>query len=276
MYEDYDKLTLEEQKRLLREIDQSYDTAMKEIAKKLREIIEADRKSNKQTMEAVAVILAALWVGVGAKVLSTSESIMANTWIFYEYASTKLGNPLILPMKEISGMIGKTIKKRKKIIRWDQVIRGNSRKLDKAVAKIVKDGIKNSKTTRQIQDQLEKQMGLNRGKAKAIARTETNYYKSEAKLQVGIRQEKAGNPIIKTWVYTYLSKEPRPEHQLANGQTVEGINGLFSIGGYQTTGPHHFGVASQDINCMCDMRVEFARDVDTTLKEYQAYKGDKK
>jgi len=275
MVKDYDKLTSEEQKKLLREIDKEYSMATKEITAKVNKIMEDDRKSQKEKLVAVAGILTALWVGVGVKVLSTSESIIANTWIFYEYVSKKLGNPLILPMKEISDMVGKTVKKRKDVIKWNKVIKGNSKRLDRQVARIVKKGLANSKTDRQIQSELEKVMKMNRGKAKAIARTETNYYKSEAKLQMGIRQEKAGNPIIKTWVYTHLSKEPRPAHMAADGDVVEGVNGLFSIGGFQTTGPHHFGVASQDINCMCDMRVEFAKDADTTLEEYQAYKDSK-
>jgi hypothetical protein len=194
---------------------------------------------------------------VGDKILTTSGVVMKQAW--KTYGTQYKPNPLLLDDKDISQLIGRTVKKRKDIIKWNRVIRANTKVLDKRVANIVKKGISESKTARQIQAELEKTMMMNRGKAKAIARTETNFYKSESKMQVGSRQEKNGETVIKTWVYTHLSKEPREAHLNASGQRVEGINAYFQIGGFKTKAPQHFGLASQDINCTCEMRMEFKK-----------------
>jgi hypothetical protein len=270
-----DKLTAEEQKRLLREIDKNYANASTELRAEIDSILADKGKSQRQKINALIVILTALWVLNAESIIKTSKTIMESVWIYYELYSVRVGNPLILPMSEISQMIGKTVSKRQDVIKWNRIIRANSKRLDKAVSNIVKQGIKNSKTPRQIQAELEKTLKLNRGKAKAIARTETNYYKTASKIQVGLKQEKAGNKILKTWVYTYLSKEPRPAHQAANGQTVEGMETMFDVGGFKTKAPQHFGIASQDINCNCDMRVKFDREANITIDQFQTYKGGK-
>ncbi len=275
MYDDYNKLTLAEQKKLLRDIDRQYTAATKDLKAQIEPILKAKGKSQKQKIAALTAILTALWVLNAERIITTSKAVMETTWIFYEYASIKAGNPLILPNKEISELIGKTVKKRTDIIKWNRVIKANTKILDKRVSTIVKKGISESKTARQIQAELEKTMGMNRGKAKAIARTETNFYKSESKMQVGKKQEAKGNKIIKTWVYTHLSNEPREHHLNASGQTVEGIDGLFTIGGFKTKAPQHFGLASQDINCTCDMRVEFDKEVNTSISEFEKYRGSK-
>jgi len=257
MYEEYDKLTLAEQKKLLREIDKLYRAETDKVKAEVEKILADKGKSQRDKIKALGVILVALWVAVGDKILATSGVVMKQAWTMY--GTQYKPNPLLLDDKDISQLIGRTVKKRKDIIKWNRVIQSNTKVLDKRVANIVKKGISESKTARQIQAELEKTMMMNRGKAKAIARTETNFYKSESKMQVGLRQEKNGTVVIKTWVYTHLSNEPRESHLNASGQMVEGIDAYFTIGGYKTKAPQHFGLASQDINCTCDMRMEFKK-----------------
>jgi hypothetical protein len=255
MYEEYNKLTLAEQKKLLREIDKLYRAETDKVKAEIYKILADKGKSQRDKITALGVILGALWVAVGDKVIQSSSVIMKTSWTMYGTAYKP--NPLLLSDKDISQLIGRTVKKRKDIIKWNRVIQSNTKVLDKRVSRIVKKGIAESKTARQIQAELEKTMMMNRGKAKAIARTETNFYKSESKMQVGSQQEKNGETIVKTWVYTHLSNEPRESHLNASGQMVEGLDSYFSIGGYKTKAPQHFGLASQDINCTCDMRMEF-------------------
>lgn len=262
MYEKYDKLTKVQQKQLLIDIDKEYAKATKELKAEINTIVESKGKTQREKIKALESVIIALWGYVGIRTLLHSEKLIATTYSYYIYASKQLGNPLIMPQKEISNLIGKTIKRRTQIIKWNKVINANTKRLDRAVSNIVKKGLAESKTSRQIQAELEKTMNMNRGKAKTIARTESNYYRSAAKYDVGKRNEKIGNQIIKTWVYTHLSKEPRPEHQNANGQKVEGIDAYFTVGGFKTKAPHMFGIASQDINCTCDYKMEFEKDVD--------------
>jgi Phage Mu protein F like protein len=254
MYEEYNKLTLAEQKKLLREIDRLYRIETDRVKAEIEKILADKGKSQRDKIKALGVILGGLWWEISDHILADSMRIMKHAWTVY---GTNAPNPLLLDDKDISQLIGRTVKKRTDIIKWNRLIRANSRVLDKRVSSIVKKGLANSKTARQIQAELEKTMMMNRGKAKAIARTETNFYKSESKMQVGLRQEKNGQVVVKTWVYTHLSKEPRESHLHASGQMVEGIDTYFQIGDYKTKAPQHFGLASQDINC--DMRMEFKK-----------------
>jgi len=277
MYDNYNKLTTKQQQALLTSINKNYTDATKDINKRIKKIQGESGKQQRQSIKAITPLIVALW-GLNAKeVIVTSETVMSDTWIYYEYvANIKLGNKrIIMTNQDIAKMINKTLAKRGKVIKWDRVINGNTKRLDKNVRSIIQKGIKNNKTARQMQAQLEKTMKLNRGKAKAIARTESNYYKSESKLQVGSYHENNGQVMIKTWIYTYLSNEHRSSHVDASGQKVVGMDAKFKVGDYSTVAPQHFGIASQDINCSCDYKMEYEEKVDTNMDEYGRYKKSK-
>lgn len=276
MYNDYNKLTLAEQKKLIKFINDNYKLTEKQIISKIEEI-KKENKKQKEIISTITPLIVLLWSKNKIQITKSSINIMQNSWVFYEYVSVmKLNNPkVILSNSEISKLIQNTITKREKIIKWNKVIKGNTKKLDKNVKNIIKKGIKNNKTVRQIQNDLEKTMKLNRGKAKSIAMTETSYYKSESKLQVGQYHSKKGNLIIKKWIYTYLSNEHRQNHINANGQTVIGVDSMFNVGGKSTVAPQHFGDPSEDINCTCDYSMEYDKNVDTSIFEYNKYKEAK-
>ena len=99
---------------------------------------------------------------------------------------------------------------------------------------------------------MQKQFGYNKSKAKSIAITEKNYYKSEAQLQA---IDSISENVKKTWVYTGRAKEPREEHLQADGQVAD-KKGYFHIGGLKTKAHQHFGRADQDINYHCITRIE--------------------
>ena len=160
MYEKYKSITDKKQKQLFIEIDREYKKATTKLKGEIELIVNDKGKTQRQKINALQAILVALWVVVGDKIISHSKDVIGTTYAFYQYASVQLGNPLILPNKEISNLIGKTIKKRTDIIKWNNVIKGNTKRLDKAVSKIVKDGIKSSKTPRQIQAELEKTINI--------------------------------------------------------------------------------------------------------------------
>jgi hypothetical protein len=111
---------------------------------------------------------------------------------------------------------------------------------------------KDGKNYKQTAKELQKQFGYNKNKAKSIAITEKNYYKSEAQLKA---IDSITENVKKIWVYTGIAKEPREEHLQANGQVAD-KKGYFNIGGNLTKAPQHFGIASEDINCHCTMRIE--------------------
>lgn len=287
MHEALTKLTTKEQEDLLKEIDKDYLELQRQLQRETEDIyktanydsdgnLKNENTINKKLKKLTPLILA-LWILNGNKITDTGSKITTETWLFYEFvAAVKKNNKgLILSMPSIKKQVSEAVKKRKKIIKWNKVIKGNARVLDKKVAKVIKSGLKNNKTENQIKKQLSQTMKLNAGKAKSIARTETNYYRSDAKLTVGRHQEKYGIIVFKTWVYTFRSKEPRQTHMSADNQVVNGIDGKFIVGGNRTVAPQHFGIAKEDINCTCDYRVDYGDDITVDLKQYQDYKNSK-
>lgn len=84
-----------------------------------------------------------------------------------------------------------------------------------------------------------------------IFRTEYTRTRTQAKLEAAKELEEKGYTVIKSWLYTYEAKVPRPSHLAADG-VVADDSGYFIIDGYKTKGPGLFGIASEDINCRCD------------------------
>jgi hypothetical protein len=157
----------------------------------------------------------------------------------------------VITTREWNSIIDKTVKDRIKKVKIKQVIQGNAKRLNKKVQKTVVNGYKNGKRWTQISKELQKEFGYNKAKAKSIAITERNYYKSEAQLQA---IKNANGIIKKIWVHNF-SKMPRDEHSMADGQIAD-KNGYFYVAGKKTIAPQHFGSASQDINCHCTVRLE--------------------
>jgi len=279
MYEVYEKIIEGHQKELNKDINESYKKAEEELIALADKSINESGKKEKQANKAIEALILALWVKNGKRVDISSEAIMMDSWLFYEHiAAYRLGkSKLILTNQEIAKIIRNISKQRKKVIKWEKIIKGNGKRLDRQLKYIIRKGVKANKTDRQIQAEIEKRMRLNRNKAKQIARTETNWYRSEAKLRVAKHQE-GELTVIKTWIYTYRSKEPRVHHKKAgeSGQTAIGVDGKFSINGLETVAPQHFGIASEDINCTCDYKMEYAEKTETSMKEFKQYKDAKK
>src|SRR5574344_1321227 len=147
--------------------------------------------------------------------------------------------------KEWNSIMDKILKDRQSKIKIKQVIKGNANVLNKQVQQTVMDFYRNGKNYKQTSKELQKQFGYNKNKAKSIAITEKNYYKSEAQLQA---IDNISEKVNKIWIHNNLSKDPRESHIEANGQIADN-NGYFHIGGFKTKSPQHFGIPSQDINC---------------------------
>src|SRR5574344_1324955 len=152
--------------------------------------------------------------------------------------------------KEWNSIMDKILKDRQSKIKIKQVIKGNANVLNKQVQPTVMDFYRNGKNYKQTSKELQKQFGYNKNKAKSIAITEKNYYKSEAQLKAS-----DGLNIRKTWIHNNLSKEPRDSHVSANGQVAD-KNGYFHIDNFKTKAPQHFEIPSENINCHCTMRIE--------------------
>ncbi len=247
-----DKLDNQETIAMLKEIDENYSSLDLPIVEpkynKNGEL--TNEKEVKKSLKLVLPILLVLWERNIAITTTKSINTMTNTNLYVNTLKTVLKRPKTsISVKEWNDIMEKLIKDRQKKVKIKQVIRGNANRLNKRVQKTVANGYKQGKRWTQISKELQKEFGYNKNKAKSIAITERNYYKSEAQLQA-IK----GTDIKKIWVHN-SSKMPRDEHISADGQVAD-KDGYFYVAGQKTTGPQHFGDPAQDINCRCSLKLE--------------------
>jgi len=250
-----DRLNNKETNEMLKDIEENYSSLDLPIAKpkydKNGEL--TNEKEVKQSLKLILPILIVLWESNIAITTARSVAVMNSTNLYFNIVKSGLKVPKTsISVKEWNGIMDKLIKERQKKIKIKQVIRGNANTLNKRVQQTVQEMYKNGKSWPQTQRELQRQFGFNKAKAKSVAITEKNYYKSEAQLKA---IESIETEVKKVWVYTGRAKEPREEHKKANGQVAD-KKGYFHIGGLKTKAPQHFGRADQDINCRCVMRVE--------------------
>jgi len=249
-----DKLDNKETVAMYKEIDDNYsslDLPIKEPKfNKNGEL--TNEKEVKKSLKLILPILLILWTKNIAISTNKSIKVMTYTNMFFNEARKVLKVPKkAISIKEWNDIMDKTIKDRKTKIKIKQVINGNAKILNKKVQDTVLKMYKDGKNYKQTAKALQKEFSYNKNKAKQIAITEKNFYKSEAQLQAT-----QGLNIKKTWVHTSLAKEPRQSHIDANGKSVIGRDTYFNVGGNKTKAPQHFGMASEDINCHCIMRIE--------------------
>lgn len=265
MYNELDKLNQKELTDLYKEIDKNYkDLKLPTIEPKYnKEGKITNEKAIKSQIKKILPIITAIWLRNKAITDAKSTNVMSNTILFYSLVKTKVKpSTKLITKAEWTKIINKTMKKRAKQVKINTVIKGNIRRLNKKTQKIIVNGYKNGKSKPQIAKELQKTMQYNKNKAKSIATTEVNYYKSEAQLEATKELK-----VTKTWVHNSLSKEPRDSHIAADGQTVKGRDAYFTVGGHRTQAPQHFGIASEDINCHCTMIIEVDEDVKLTSEE---------
>lgn len=248
-----DKLDNKETREMLQDIDKNYASLNLPIAEpkynKNGEL--TNEKEVKNSLKLILPLLLTLWGRNIAITRSRSIKTMTYTNIYYNAVKTALKKPkTAISIKEWSGIVDKIVKDRQTQVKIKQVISGNARILNKRVQAKVLQMYKDGKNYKQTAKALQKEFGYNKNKAKQIAITEKNFYKSEAQLQATQDLN-----TKKTWVYTGRAKEPREDHKNANGQVAD-KKGYFHIGGLKTLAPQHFGLASEDISCRCIMRVD--------------------
>lgn len=244
-------LTRAELQAMLKEIDTNYaQFNLPEIEPIYIDGKLANKKAIDEKLKTFATLLSALWLANKLIIDKYSKRTMFTVINYYTakkqlkgYSTTEITNTMW------NSIIDKTMLKRAKKVQIKQVINGNSRRLNKRLQKTVKTMYANGKSKPQIAKELQKQLGYNKKKAKSIAITEVNYYKSEAQLQAT-----KDVPVKKTWIHNG-SREPRASHLSANGQVAD-KDGYFNIGGNLTKAPQHFGLPSEDINCRCGMRID--------------------
>ena len=254
---EFDKLDKEEQIEMLKEVEEQFNVDLPIVEPKYDD--DGNIKNQKEvdnSLKKILPIALTIWSLSYTVIKDKSTETMIYTNIFINgLKKAKNISKTMISEKEWNKIIDKTVKDREKRIKIKQVIKGNANLLNKRVQQTVKNGYKNGKSYVQIQKELQRQFGYSKAKAKSIAITERNYYKSSAQLEAIAR---CSEYVKKTWVHN-PSKNPRDSHVHADGQVAD-KKGYFKINGYKTLGPQHFGIANQDINCHCTLKIEIMEE----------------
>lgn len=247
-----ESLDAKQTNEMLKEIEENYASLDLNIARpkynKNGEL--TNEKEVKNSLKLVLPILLVLWEQNIAITTANSIKIMNNTNLYFNGVKKRLNAARkTITTKEWNDIVDKAVKDRQAKVKIKQVINGNAKLLNKRVQNTVLQMYKEGKNYKQTAKELQRQFGYNQNKAKQIAITEKNYYKSEAQLKATENIE-----VKKIWIHN-KAKDPRETHLRADGKVAD-KQGYFHIGGYKTTAPQHFGVASEDIFCQCTMRIE--------------------
>lgn len=249
-----DKMTRDELLAMSREIDNNYaKLELPVIEPKYKDGKLTNEKELKKKIKLFLGIAGLLWANNLTIINKNSKSIQTLVFKDIVLKMAKKSLKTGITKTEWNEIIAQSMKDRAKKIKINQVIKGNVKRLNRNLQKTVISMYKEGKSKPQIAKALQKELGYNKAKAKQIATTEVNYYKSNAQLKAISKVEV---PIKKIWVYNKGAKEPREHHQMANGQVAD-KNGYFTVGGKKTTSPQHFGDPAEDIYCHCSMQLEF-------------------
>lgn len=241
-------------KEMLDEISKNYEELALNIPKPVydKEGNLKNEKEIKSKIKKYLPTLLTLWAVNIAITERNSIKTMTNTNLYINTLKKAIKKQkTAISVKEWESIMKKTIKDRAKKIKIKQVINGNAKRLNKQVQNTVMTMYKNGKNYKQTAVELQKLYGYNENKAKSIAITEKNYYKSEAQLQA---IDNISGSVKKIWIHNH-AKEPRLAHLYADGQVAD-ESGYFLVDGYKTKAPQHFGIPSEDINCHCTMKIE--------------------
>lgn len=250
---EFEKLDKKEQAEMLKKVEEQFNVDLPIVEPKYDD--EGNIKNQKKvddSLKKVLPIALSIWSLSYAVIKDkcTETMIYTNTFINSLKKAKKLSKTMITT-EEWEKIIDKTVKDREKRIKIKQVIKGNANSLNKRVQETVKNGYKNGKNYKQISKELQKQFGYSEGKAKTIAITERNYYKSSAQLAA---IENCSEFVKKTWIHN-TSKMPRDSHVHADGQVAD-KKGYFTVNGYKTKAPQHFPNVGDNVNCHCTMKIE--------------------
>ena len=259
MFDFIDRLDRKQTLEMLKELDNNYVNITSKIPKPVydKKGKWKNEKEVKKALKKLALEFEHLWSMNLLIIDKYSKKTLANNYILFEIVRVELEKQdELMALAEWNKVQNKIIKSRQKKIKMRQIIHGNSRRTNKRFNKLVTDMYKNGYSWNDVEKALMKEFNYNSARAKRIAITEKNYYKSEAQLQA-IK----GLDVYKTWLYSYVAKEPRHDHVLASYQTVRGHDGLFEVGELKALAPQHFGLPEEDINCHCLMRIDLVEDI---------------
>lgn len=275
---------LNNEKKVIKELEQVYQQAIKDCERKIRELSMRSDMENlqsivyqKQYQQAIKGqlegVLSQLHSNEFATVSEYLNKCYTTGFAGSMYDLTGQGIPLIVPISH--EQILKAIQTDSKLSKTLYESLGEDvSKLKTAVRAQVSRGISNGSSWNDIAKTLaERNMkntpfGTAINNATRIVRTEGHRVQTSAKMDAMKEAKKKGADVVKQWDST-LDGNTRTNHRILDGQIRE-IDEPFEVGGMEVDAPGYFGDPAEDCNCRCAVlqRAKWALD-DSELETLQ-------
>ena len=251
--------SLNEEKKLLKYLEQTYQKASDEIKDYIKKLIKQyestglqskvyQKKFQEALKKQIDKTLERIRSGVYQSIEDFRTDCYENGFLGAVYEMQGQGVPLIIPInpemmikaitidsklsKSLYATLGISLDNLKKVVREE-------------ISRCFAQGIMYS----QVADRINLRMNTGKYNAYRIARTEGQRITNEATYRAIVEAEKRGAQIVKQWC-GILDGRIRPSHAELHGQ-VKKVDEYFTVNGHSALYPSGFGVPSEDINCRC-------------------------
>ena len=277
------KSLLDSETDAINALRKSYETALKDVKKKLKDLQDADELTQAKIYQigyqnALKGQLESILDGMAKSQADTIgdylKSSYEDAYAGVMYDLQKQGIPVTMPIDQeqvtravladspLSETMYKELGKR-------------LRPLKKAVAQEISRGIASNMAYADIARNIDKRASIGLSNAIRIARTEGHRVQQAATADAQEKAKATGADVVKQWDAT-LDGRTRKHHRQLDGQLRE-LDEPFEVGGRKAMRPGAFGRAEEDINCRCVLlqRARWALDDDelAALKERARFFG---
>ena len=275
---------LDEEKRVLEELEDNYAIALHDINLRLENLLarnDADLphviyqiEYQKALKTQVQAILEQLQVNEFETVSEYLTRCYNTGFIGSMYSFHKQGLPFLIPIdqKQVVDAIQHKTKLKKKL--YDE-LGVDIKKLQKDIAGEISRGISTGLGYGDIARNISLQGRIPLNRAMTIARTESHRIQCQATSDAQYKAKEKGADVLKQWDAA-LDGATRPNHRKLDGQIRE-LDEPFEVAGMKAMFPGDFGKAEEDCNCRCAIlqRARWALDEEELeeLREKARYHG---
>lgn len=147
-----------------------------------------------------------------------------------------------------------------------EVLANHSTAIKQKIRQEITQGLVFGESYPQMAKRIKGAVNFGYNRALTIARTEGGRARSMGQLSLYDEAEDEGIQLSRFWVAT-TDFRTRDSHQYMDGKKAD-KKGLFKFqSGRTTKGPHLSGIAKEDINCRCRVRVQIG-DIAPTVRRY--------
>lgn len=262
---------LEEEKKVLKELEGHYEAALAEVEKVLKKLDDDDpvilpvvirrREYQRYIKQQIEAALDKLHANEYETIEEFVNDSYTDGFVGVMYSLHGQGIPLLLPVDR--NLVVKAVQMETKLNKpLYESLGADTKKLQKVITNEITRGIIAGKLYSEIMRNIANAAKIPMKRARTIVRTEAGRVQEEATMDAARKSKKSGADVVKQW-NAILDAVTRPTHKRLDGQIRE-IDEPFEIDGKKAMQPHGFGIAEEDINCRCTLliRARAAMDKD--------------